>query len=153
MALPSAMSQGESIAALIGRFTLAWFFLMMTYRYGSDWNTTVILLAMKNVPAAPIVLLAGLATNLLGSISLLLGSHARVGALALFVVTVGSTLAVYDYWNISAAAVLAREAAFDIFARNIAIAGGLLLLIGIGPGKFALDNVASAAHHAHSAVH
>jgi len=147
-----AMSQGESVAALIGRCTLAWFFLMMTYRYGYDWNSTAILLAMKGIPAAPVLLFAGLAANILGSISLLLGSHARIGALALFVVTIASTLSVYDYWNISAAAVLAREAAFDIFARNVAIAGGLLLLIGIGPGRFALDNQASAVHHAHAAA-
>jgi uncharacterized membrane protein YphA (DoxX/SURF4 family) len=66
---------------------------------------------------------------------------------------VASTLAVYDYWNISVAAVLAREAAFDIFARNVAIAGGLLLLVGIGPGKFALDNATSAARHANAIVH
>jgi putative oxidoreductase len=153
MAPPSTLSQGESIAALIGRYILAWFFLMMTYRYGFDWNSTSILLAMKGVPAAPVVLLAGLTTNVLGSVSLLLGSHARVGALGLFVATIASTLAVYDYWNISPAAVLAREAAFDIFARNIAIAGGLLLLIGIGPGKFALDNAASAASHTHAVAH
>jgi len=33
----------------------------------------------------------------------------------------------------------ARTADFDIFARNIAIAGGLLMLIGMGSGRFAMD--------------
>jgi putative oxidoreductase len=139
------MSPGESVAALTGRLVLGWFFLALTYRYASDWSDTTILLSMKDVPNAPLLLLAGLATNVLGSISILIGFHTRTGALALFVVTVAATLAVYDYWNLTAAA--AREADFDIFARNVAIAGGLLLLIGMGPGKFALDNVASGAKH------
>lgn len=147
----STTSQGESIAALIGRWALAWFFLTMTYRYGYDWEATAILLSMKGVPAAPLLLLAGLATNVIGSISLLIGSHTRAGALALFVVTVASTIAVYDYWNISAA--LAREADFDIFARNVAIAGGLLLLIGMGPGKFAIDNSGSPDRHRQASAH
>ena len=32
-----------------------------------------------------------------------------------------------------------RDADFDIFARNIAIAGGLLMLIGMGSGRFGFD--------------
>jgi uncharacterized membrane protein YphA (DoxX/SURF4 family) len=34
----------------------------------------------------------------------------------------------------------ARQADFELFSRNVAIAGGLLLLAGMGPGPFALDN-------------
>jgi putative oxidoreductase len=140
------MSRGESISALMGRWIIAWLFLALTYRYASDWNDTTILLAMKGVPSAPLALLAGLIMNVLGSTSLLLGFHTRTGALALFVVTIASTMTVYDYWNLSEP--IAREADFDLFARNIGIAGGLLLLIGMGPGKFAFDNRTSPASHA-----
>ena len=139
MEMRSAMSPGESIAALIGRWMLAWLFLALTYRYALDWDGTTALLTLKGVPAARLALLSGLILNVLGSISLLLGFHARAGAAALFVITMAATMAVYDYWNLSEPAL--REAGFDIFARNIGIAGGLLLLIGMGPGKFALDNV------------
>jgi uncharacterized membrane protein YphA (DoxX/SURF4 family) len=38
---------------------------------------------------------------------------------------------------------VARDADFDIFARNIAIAGGLLMLIGMGSGKFGFDGAKS----------
>ena len=44
----------------------------------------------------------------------------------------------HDYRHLRAAA--ARGADFDIFARNIAIAGGLLMLIGMGSGRFAIDS-------------
>jgi uncharacterized membrane protein YphA (DoxX/SURF4 family) len=44
----------------------------------------------------------------------------------------------HDYWHLQA--VVARAADFDVFARNVAIAGGLLMLIGMGSGKFGFDN-------------
>jgi putative oxidoreductase len=137
------MSPGESISALLGRWVLAWLYLALTYRYARDWNETVILLSMKGVPNAQLPLLAGMAMNILGGLSLLLGFHTRAGALALFIVTVSATFVVYDFWNLDNA--LARDSAFEIFARNMGIAAGLLLLVGMGPGKFALDNMLTSA--------
>src|SRR2546421_11067424 len=132
------MSFGESLAPLLGRLVLAWFFLTQAYHYALDWNDTAILLTMKNVPTPPVLLLTALTGIVLGSISLVLGFRTRAGALALFAITIGATVTMHDYWHLRAAA--ARSADFDIFARNMAIAGGLLILIGMGSGGFALDN-------------
>jgi putative oxidoreductase len=132
------MSTGESVSALLGRWILAWLFLVLTYRYASDWSAMTGLLTAKGVSTAPLALLAGLVANILGSVSLLLGFHVRAGAALLFLVTIGATMTIYDFWNTTDPA--ARQADFDIFARNIGIAGALLLLIGTGAGKFALDN-------------
>ena len=131
------MSFGESLAPFLGRLVLAWFFLIQAYHYALDWNATAILLTMKNVPTPPILLLMGLIGIILGSISLLLGFRTRAGALALFAITIAATVTMHDYWHLRVAA--ARSADFDIFARNIAIAGGLLMLIGMGSGRFAID--------------
>jgi len=78
------MSYGESIAPLLGRLVLTWFFLTQVYHYTLDWSGTAILLSMKQVPAAPVVLFLVLLLALLGSLSLLLGFRTRIGALALF---------------------------------------------------------------------
>ena len=43
-------------------------------------------------------------------------------------------------WHLRAAA--ARSADFDIFARNIVIGGGLLMLMGMGSGRFAISKPA-----------
>jgi putative oxidoreductase len=112
-------------------------FLTQAYHYALDWNDTAILLTMKNVPTPPILLLLALTGIILGSISLLLGFRTRAGALALFAITIAATVTMHDYWHLRVAA--ARSADFDIFARNIAIAGGLLMLIGMGSGRFAID--------------
>ena len=139
------MSFGESIAPLLGRFVLAWFYLVQAYRYAMDWTRTADIFESKGLPAAPVFLFAGLAGIALGSISLLLGYRTRVGALALFVITVWATVTMHDYWNMK---VLAdRIADYDIFARNIGITGGLLAIIGMGGGRFGMDGAGGKPAH------
>jgi len=131
------MSFGESIAPLFGRWVLAWFFLTQAYSRALDWNDTALLLAMKAVPTPPAVLLIALIGLVMGSLSLLVGFRTRIGALVLFAITISATVTLHDYWHLEVE--IARDADFDIFARNIAIAGGLLMLIGMGSGKFGFD--------------
>ena len=132
------MSFGESIAPLFGRCVLAWFYFVQAYRYAINWSGTVAILSSKGLAAAPLFLFAGLVGIVLGSVFLLLGYRTRAGALVLFVITVWATVTMHDYWNETAVA--ARIADYDIFARNIAIAGGLLVLIGLGGGRFGMDS-------------
>jgi putative oxidoreductase len=131
------MSFGESIAPLFGRWVLAWFYLTQAYHHALDWDNTALLLTMKAVPTPPAVLLVTLIGLVMGSLSLLVGFRTRVGALVLFAITIGATVTLHDYWHLEVE--IARDADFDIFARNIAIAGGLLLLIGMGSGRFGFD--------------
>jgi putative oxidoreductase len=133
------MSLGEAIAPFLGRLLLSWFFLSEAYRYAGDWSGTTTLMAMKDVPAPGVLLFVALAAMILGGLSLFLGWKTRLGALALFAFTLASTGMMHDYWTIGDEA--ARQADYDIFARNLAIAGGLLVLVGLGGGRFALDNV------------
>jgi putative oxidoreductase len=133
------VSFGESIAPLFGRLVLSWFYFTQAYRYTRDWNDTTQFLMLKNLPAAPVFLFISLMGIVLGGLSLLLGFRTRIGALTLFTITVAATIIMHDYWTLQTAA--ARTADYDIFARNIAIAGGLLVLIGMGGGRFGMDNV------------
>ena len=104
----------------------------------NSWDGTVTLMQMKHVPAAPLLLLIALTVMILGGISVALGYHARHGALLLFAFTVIASVTMHDYWKLNEAA--DRLADSEIFMRNIAIAGGLLLLMGMGAGPFAVDN-------------
>jgi putative oxidoreductase len=56
----------------------------------------------------------------------------------LFALTIVAAVTMHDFWHYADAAVRAAEMA--IFARDIAICGGLLMMIGMGPGPFAVDN-------------
>ena len=135
------MSFSEIISPFLGRLALAWFFLAEVYARAGDWDTNVTKMAMLGLPVPPLLLAAGLIVMILGGMSLLLGFHARHGAMLLFAFTVAATVLMHDYWHLHNVA--DSDADYEIFARNIAIAGGLLMVIGLGAGPFAIDNKAN----------
>jgi putative oxidoreductase len=131
------MSISERISPLLGRLIIAWFFLGEAWWRLNDWEGTVTLMRMKHIPNATPLLALAVLVMILGGISLVLGFHTRPGALLLFGFTVIASMLIHDYWKIES--VVDRNADYDIFIRNMAIAGGLLFLVGMGPGPFALD--------------
>ena len=135
------MSFSELISPFLGRLALAWFFLSEVYARAGAWDANVTKMAMLDLPVPPLLLAAGLIVMILGGMSLLLGFHARHGAMLLFGFTVVATVLMHDYWHLHNVA--DYDADYEIFARNIAIAGGLLMVIGLGAGPFAIDNKAN----------
>jgi putative oxidoreductase len=131
------MSVSEMISPFLGRIVIAWFFLSEAWWRVRDWEGTVMLMHMKHVPNAEPLLALTIVLMALGGISILLGYYARTGALILFALTVIVSLLVHDYWRISNG--VEREADYQLFIRNMAVAGGLLFLVGMGPGPFAFD--------------
>ena len=132
------MSLSERIAPLIGRLAIAWFFLSEAWSMINSWDGTVTLMQMQHLPAAPLLLVIALTVMILGGVSIALGYHTRHGALLLFGFTVIVSVTLHNYWKLGDEA--ARLADSEIFMRNMAIAGGLLLLMGMGAGPFAIDN-------------
>lgn len=66
------------------------------------------------------------------------GFRARLGTFGFIAFVVMSNIFMNDYWDINDA--IERQAAFDAFARNLALGGGLLVIMGLGPGRFALED-------------
>ena len=132
------MSISERISPFIGRMVIAWFFLSEAWARLAGFDATITLMRMQHIPAAPPLLVLALLAMLLGSLSLIAGFHTRHGAMLLFGFTVVVSVLMHAYWTLTDP--VARAADYDIFIRNIAIAGGLLLLVGMGPGPFAFDN-------------
>jgi putative oxidoreductase len=133
------MSFSEFFSPFVGRLVFAWFFLSQVAFYGGDWDNTVMLMNVRGVPSAAFVLAITLLLVAMACLSLILGFHARYGALLLFAVTIITSVLMHDYWHITHDSA-ARQAHFQLFACNAAIAGGLLLLVGQGPGPLAIDN-------------
>jgi putative oxidoreductase len=131
------MSISEVISPFLGRLIIAWFFLSEAWWRASDWDGTVTLMNMRHIPGAPPLLALVILLMVLGGIFLLLGYHTRTGALILFALTVITSAVMHSYWLIGNA--VDRAADYDLFIRNMAIAGGLLFLVGMGLGPFAVD--------------
>jgi len=132
------MSISEHISPLIGRWVIAYFFLGEAWARLAGFDATTAMLRAQHVPAAPALLVVALAVMALGGLSLVFGLQTRHGAMLLFAFTVIVSVLLHAYWTAQNAT--DRAADYDIFIRNIAIAGGLLFLVGMGPGPLALDN-------------
>lgn len=132
------MSFSELISPLVGRWLLAWFFLDAAWTRALDWDSTLTLMSMSKIPYSPPLLAAALLVMVMGGLSLLIGFQTRHGAMLLFAFTAITTVLMDAYWTFPDPVQHAEQ--YEIFTRNVAIAGGLLLLVGMGPGKFALDN-------------
>ena len=133
------MSISEYLSPLVGRLVFVWFFVTQLLHYGGEWGATVSLMRFAGIPAAAVLLLVAMMLIILGSLSLLLGFHTRHGAMLLFAVAIVATVLMHAFWLIDDSAA-ARQTDFELFSRDVAVAGGLLLLVGLGPGPFALDN-------------
>ena len=137
------MSVSERISPLVGRLVIAWFFLSEAWWRLNSWQGTVTLMHMKHISNAQTFLALALIIMVLGALALAFGYQTRPGALVLFGLTIVASMMLHDYWKIHDS--IDRSADYDLFIRNLAIAGGLLFLVGMGPGPFALDNAAKSA--------
>lgn len=132
------MAITETMAPFIGRCAIILFYGAAASNIFQKWSPTVQAVTAKNVPLAPVILLVTFLLILISCLSLLIGFHARHGAMTLFAISMASTVAMHDFWHLPIG--LERAAEMSIFLRDIAICGGLLLLVGLGPGPCALDN-------------
>jgi len=132
------MSFSETISPFLGRCALAWFFGAGAYNIVANFTLLSHQLTAKHVPLAPLALVLAFSLIVMGVFSLLVGYHTRHGAVLLFALTIAATVLLHDYWHIADPAM--RRAEFEIFSRDIAICGGLLVLIGVGCGPFGWDN-------------
>ncbi len=132
------MSFSETISPFFGRCAFVYFYLSSAADIMGNWQAIAADLTARHVPLPPLVLLVGLVLTFLGGVSLLFGYHTRHGAVMLFAMTIIAAFGLHDFWHYSDP--VARSAQFAIFIRDFAICGGLLLLVGMGPGPFAVDN-------------
>jgi len=132
------MSFSETVSPLLGRCALVWFYASGLVNIVQNWSSFAEQLSSRHVPLPPLFLVLGLILVLMGCFSLLFGYHTRHGAVLLFGLTIAAAFLLHDFWRLSDAGV--RQAEFEIFARDIAISGGLLLMIGLGGGPFSIDN-------------
>jgi putative oxidoreductase len=96
-------------------------------------------LQLKGVPYVEIVAPVVMAVELLGGLFLVLGFRIRLVGLVLAVYTVATAVVGHDFWN--SADLASQHGMLIHFWKNIAIAGGFLLLCVTGAGGFGIDGV------------
>jgi putative oxidoreductase len=135
------VSFSETISPFFGRCAFVWVYGAAAMNIITNWHSVASQMDARHMPLAPVVLVVTLVLIVLGCISLLFGYHTRHGAVLLFGLTIVAAVVMHDFWHIAEGP--ARWAQFDIVARDVAICGGLLLMVGMGAGPFAIDNRAA----------
>lgn len=124
--------------ALVGRAFLATIFLISGITKFIDLESSISYADAAGLPwPEGLVPLAGV-VEVLGGLSILFGVLARVGALVLAGFLVAATYYFHDFWNFGG---LERQAQMIHFLKNMAIFGGMLLLIAEGAGRYSVDRL------------
>ena len=123
------------LLAPLGRALFAAIFILAVP--GHFTQAFVAAAAAQGVPAPQILVpLAGMIA-LLGGMSILLGYHARIGALLVVVFLIPVTLYMHNFWAVTDPTMRMMQQAN--FMKNISMLGGALLIARCGSGPFSLS--------------
>ena len=94
-------------------------------------------MAAEGVPMPDVLLAGAIAFLILGSLSVILGFKARLGATMLLVFLLLATYYFHDFWKI--ADEQKKQVEMIAFMKNLALAGAMLIIIARGAGPVSLD--------------
>jgi putative oxidoreductase len=134
LAVPTAAT--IPLAPLAGRILLATIFILSGLTKFTDWQGTANYMTSHGVPLVPVLLPLAAIVELAGGLAVLLGSQGRLAALTLFMFLIPTTLVFHGFWAYEGAEYTNQ---LHHFLKNLAIMGGLALIIGLGPGPVSVD--------------
>src|SRR5260221_13025708 len=130
------IQKNHSPLTLPGRILLSSIFLMSALGKVANFNGTAGMMASKGFPAASLFLIAALVLEVFGGLSVLTGFKARIGAGLLIFFLVPTTLIFHNFWAFQG---MEQQMQVANFLKNLAIAGGLALVVAFGPGPLSVD--------------
>jgi len=124
-----------TMLAPLGRLLLGGLFLAAGIGKVTAFAGTSGYIASKGLPVSDVLAALTIALEIAGGLAVIVGYHARLAALALAVFTVAAAVIFHNFWALPAAAQQVQQA---MFMKNIAIAGGLLMVTAFGPGMWSI---------------
>lgn len=124
------MNTLQNISAPIGRLFLVAIFITSGIEKMGNYAGTQGYMEAMGVPVVMLPLV--IALEVLGGIAILIGFKARLAALAMAGFSAASAILFHTDFG--------DPIQMMMFMKNIAIAGGFLMIVAQGPGAYALDN-------------
>ena len=146
----------QGVLTVAGRTLLSLIFLMSALgNKVPQFSQVVSKMEGEGVPLPMFMLAGAIAFLLAGSLSLMLGFKARIGATLLLVFLVLATYYFHDFWTWSPGALWVLNSDSNVklpvqqiemisFMKNLALMGAMLLIMANGPGPMSLDGRAVA---------
>jgi len=126
----------------VARLLLALMFVLAGLNKFAGLAGTAGYIASKGLPMPMVLAVATAALEVVGGLAIIVGFHARLAALALAIFTVLASFLFHNFWAMPADQAYVQQL---MFMKNIAVAGGLLLVFSLGAGPASFDSRRTAA--------
>ena len=121
---------------VIARGLLALMFILAGFSKFAGLAGTAGYIASKGLPMPAVLAFATAALEVVAGIALAIGFQARWAALALALFTLLASVLFHNFWAMPAEQVMVQQL---MFMKNLAVAGGLLLVFSFGAGPASVD--------------
>lgn len=125
----------QNASSLLGRNLLSLIFVASGMGKMADWSGTAGYMASRGMVAVPFFLTMAILFEVIGGLLVLTGFKARWGAAALFLFLIPVTAIFHNFWALEQ---MERQMQMIHFMKNLAIMGGLLVVVAFGPGSLSL---------------
>ncbi len=122
---------------LVGRLLFVALFLPAGIGKLTGFAGTVGYISSVGLPLPTLGAVLALVVEIGGSLMLLTGFGTRIAALVLAVFTLAASVFFHNYWGVAADQAFVQQL---MFFKNVAVAGGLLVLAAHGAGSWSLDS-------------
>ncbi|HLW67413.1 MAG TPA: DoxX family protein [Gemmataceae bacterium] len=149
------MFKPRNITTVVGRFFLSAIFLMAALGNKiPHFSDVAKLMGSVGIPAPEFMLVGAIVFLITGSLSVILGFRARIGAGLLLTFLVLASYFFHPFWKLEGAA---QQEQMIQFMKNLSMMGAMLFIMANGSGPWSLDSVwqdrqAAAARNKESAV-
>ncbi len=138
----------QHVITLIARIMISLYFIVTGALSIADWSGVASNVAAKlgflqgvlgeagTAVMSHVVMALAIVVAMIGGLSVLIGLRARVGAVLLIIFLVPATLIMHNFW---AAPAGQMHGEILVFLKNIALLGGLLMIIAFGSGGMSAD--------------
>ncbi len=126
----------NTLVPLIGRILLSGLFLVSGYNKMMGVAGTAGYFGKLGLPMPEVLVWVVIAIEVLGGLLIVIGWQTRLVAWLLAIFTVGTAVLGHKFWGIDPAQFNNQ---FTQFLKNLAIAGGFLMLAAYGPGRLSAD--------------
>lgn len=128
----------QGVLTVVGRVMLCTIFLLSAVGNKiPNFAAVVGYMEAAGVPQPQVMLVGAIGFLIVGSLSIMVGFRARIGAGLLLVFLVLATYYFHGFWNFEGPE---QQAQMIQFMKNLSMAGAMVLILANGSGPFGWDN-------------
>jgi putative oxidoreductase len=136
---PQYKTNTSTWAIPLGRFLFSLIFILAGINHFSSGSISYA--ANQGIPMADILVPISGLIALIGGLSILVGYHARVGAILILLFLVPVTILMHNFWDVADPQMAQMQ--MTNFMKNLSMIGGALLVASFGAGPMSYDH----SHH------